>query len=83
MLTAIGDVINNNLDDIVRVTRGGGEVLLEHIPVGRPVGEGWMTTGGLPAAERGVFWRSDVANVTLVIRPDGRGGWYLHTAYPD
>ncbi len=82
MLDAIGEIIGDNIDDIQRVTAGGGEVVLSRIPLNRPVGNGWVTairgTG-----ERGIYWTENLQHATIVIRPSAGGGWRVVTAYPE
>jgi len=84
MLHTVSDIINDHIAEIEQAARTGTDFpRLERIPVNRRVGEGWATTGGAPAAQRGIFWREDLRRATVVIRGDGRGGWYVLTSYPE
>jgi hypothetical protein len=84
MRRAVSDIVNDNIEAIERAARTGGPFPpLERVSLNRRVGEGWVQTAGAPAAERGVFWRDDLRRATVVIRSDNRGGWYVHTAYPE
>jgi hypothetical protein len=83
MCRTISDLINRNLDQIEKTTKAGGSFVFEEIPVGRVVGEGWMKTGGATPEQTGIFWTEDLQHVTLVIKPDSQGGFYILTAYPN
>jgi hypothetical protein len=90
MREVIGDVINQNLSEINdAIARGASSWTGQQLPVGRHIGEGWVMTGSfpphhpVPGAQRGVMWRESLEHVTVVIRPDGRGSWFVYTAYPD
>jgi hypothetical protein len=83
MCRTISDLINRNLVQIEKTTKAGGDFVLEEIPVGQVVGEGWMKAGGATPEQTGIFWKEDLQHVTVVIKPDGQGGFYVLTAYPN
>lgn len=94
MNKAIGQIIHQNIDEIRRVTTGGGTWKAENQAVGYKTGSGWVKTGVSStnqAQDRGVFWDENLKGMTIVIEPrknhiptaQDPEGWYVHTAFPD
>jgi hypothetical protein len=81
MLDSLTRIINDNIDDINRVTGGGGEIKLEGVELGQNVGRGWVTAIH-DAGERAIYWTEELQRATVVIRPRPDGGWFVFTAYP-
>jgi hypothetical protein len=91
MHKAIGDVIDSNLVEIRRVTKGGNDIVFNNKPFGSKTGEGWVTTAGTPRTKRAIFYNRELTGVTIVIKPrknhvptpQDPEGWYVYTAFPD
>ncbi|GAC1614691.1 MAG: hypothetical protein NVS4B11_00450 [Ktedonobacteraceae bacterium] len=84
MLKTMGNIINSNIAAIQEAARSGqGFPELQRISVGSSsVGRGWKKVPG-PHTPKEIVWSEDLKYATVVIKGDGKGGWFVYTAYPE
>jgi hypothetical protein len=86
MVKSIDSIVKRNISAIESLARSKSQKPLKfQEEFGSMVGEGWATTGATGKTRSksgGVFWVSDLRAATVIIKGDGKGGWYILTAYP-
>lgn len=83
MVNSINSVVETNISAIESYARSASKdtkfLELEGI-FDSSVGAGWATIKS--GQSKGVFWLPELFDATVRIKADGKGGWYVLTAYP-